>query len=229
MADEMTVPLLPRASIDETTEFYAALGFRTTFRQVRPNPYAAMQRGDLHLHFFGIPGFDPADSYGTCLVVVPDIGKLHREFAAGLRTRYGRVPLSGIPRMTRPRPRKNNDGVTGFSVIDPGGNWIRISTTAPRSTPDAPGRLATTMANAVVLADSHGDPRQAARILDTALRKAGTSEDPAVLAEALIYRAELATTLDDPATVRETLTKLSEMDLTVEQREQIAELPAGRP
>lgn len=223
MADEITVPLLPCASIDVIEEFYVALGFHRTYRQIRPNPYVAVQREDLQLHFFGMPDFDPEQSYGTCLVLVPDIKALHQEFAAGLRARYGRVPLAGIPRMTRPRPRKNNDGVTGFAVVDPGGNWIRVS--ALRRAPEQAraGRLAATMDNAVVLADSHGDPRQAARILDTALRKAGAGEDPVLLVEALVYRAELATTLEDPEAAQAALARAAEVKLTAEQREQAAE------
>jgi hypothetical protein len=66
-------------------------------------------------------------SYGPCLVLEPNVDELPAAFAKGMRAEYGKVLVSGIPRMTRPRPRKNNAGVTGFSVIDPGGNWIRIS------------------------------------------------------------------------------------------------------
>jgi hypothetical protein len=56
----------------------------------------------------------------------------------------------------------------------------------------AEGRLARALQNAVVLADSHGDHAQAAKILDGALRGADGDADAAVLAEALTYRAELA-------------------------------------
>ena len=35
------------------------LGFKTTYRQVRPNPYAVVAREDLQIHLFGIAGFDP--------------------------------------------------------------------------------------------------------------------------------------------------------------------------
>ena len=55
------------------------------------------------------------------------------------------------------------------------------------------------MANAVVQADSRGDHRQAARILDSALRHPDAADDPELLAEALAYRAELAENLS-PAT-----------------------------
>lgn len=126
MSNEVTVPLLPCADIDDMIAFYEVLGFETTYRQRRPNPYAALRREDLHLHFFEMPGFVPADSYSSCLVLTSDTGELHRAFAAGMRAAYGKVLVAGIPRMTRPRARKNYDGVSGFSVIDPGGNWIRV-------------------------------------------------------------------------------------------------------
>lgn len=220
----MTVPLLPCRSIDDIAHFYRALGFRTTYRQQRPNPYVALQREDLHLHFFGMADFVPADSYGTCLVVVPDVVALHRAFAAGLRTAYGAVPVSGIPRMTRPRARKNQDGMTGFSVVDPGGNWIRVTQrpaeiTAP--VPEAAGQLAKAMQNAVVQADSRGDHRQAARILDSALARPGADDDPVAHVEALVYRAEVALALHDPDTAEEMLGRADQVTLTADARQRL--------
>nr|WP_258545684.1 hypothetical protein [Micromonospora provocatoris] len=63
MANETTIPLLPCRSLDDVAPFYQALGFEVTYRQERPNPYLTLRREDLHLHFFGMPQFDPADSY----------------------------------------------------------------------------------------------------------------------------------------------------------------------
>jgi hypothetical protein len=84
-----------------------------------------------------------------------------------MRAEYGKVLVSGIPRMTRPRPRRNSDGMSGFSVVDPGGNWIRIMAKPTTEREPAPvGRLATTLQNAVVQGDSRGDDRQAAKILN---------------------------------------------------------------
>ncbi|GAA0809306.1 VOC family protein [Spirilliplanes yamanashiensis] len=199
MAHELTYPLLPCPDIDEIDAFYATLGFERTYRQVRPNPYVALRREDLHLHFFGMPGFDPEQSYGTCLVQVPDVRALWTAFADGMRAAHGKVLVAGRPRMTRPRPRRNDGGVTGFSLVDPGGNWIRVFQQRDAGTPPPADRLARAVENAVVLADSHGDHRQAAKILDGALARAGADTDPAALAEALAYRAELAEVLgDDP-------------------------------
>jgi hypothetical protein len=224
MAHETTVPLLPCASIDDIAAFYTVLGFTTTYRQLRPNPYLALQREDLHLHFFGIDGFDPAASYGSCLVLVEDIDELHRAFAAGMRAAYGKVLVAGLPRMTRPRVRKNSDGLSGFSVVDPGGNWIRITQKPGSAAPPAPadGVLAKALANAVVQADSRGDHAQAAKILDSALARPGATDDPAGLVEVLVYRAEVALVLHDPVTAAAMLDRADGVVLPPEAREQLA-------
>ena len=46
----------------------------------------ALRREDLHLHFFGLPGFDPEQSYGSCLVQVPDVATAE-DYLAELRER----------------------------------------------------------------------------------------------------------------------------------------------
>ena len=121
------VPMLPCADIDELAEFWTALGLQVTYRQVRPNPYLALRRNAIELHYYGLDGFDPDQSHSTCSIVLPDTAPLHELFAAGLTSRYGRVPMRGVPRMTRPRQRANNAGLSGFSIVDPAGNWIRVS------------------------------------------------------------------------------------------------------
>ncbi|WP_447007391.1 hypothetical protein ACRAKI_13380 [Saccharothrix isguenensis] len=223
------IPLLPCASIDDVEAFYSALGFERTYRQTKPNPYLGMRREAVELHFSGIPAFDPADSYGSCVVLVPDTGVLHSAFAEGLRAAYGKVPLAGIPRMTRPRPRKNVDGLAGFTVIDPGGNWIRIF---PAPGPDtatpvaASGKLAKAVENAVVQSDGRGDVAQAAKILDGALARA---EDATAVerVEALAYRAELAFVQEDRTRAEEVLAELGAIPLTAEERERLAETLAN--
>lgn len=185
MADELTIPLLPCPDIDEAAEFYEMLGFEITYRQTKPNPYVALQREDIRLHFFGMDGFDPEQSYGTCLVIVQDTGPLYEAFAEGMRAKHGKVLISGIPRMTRPRLR--NDRYTGFSVIDPGGNWIRINKAAPE--PEATSKLAKAMENAARQADARGDERQALKILEGALKRADEADPD--FEEAQQYRDEL--------------------------------------
>ena len=216
----LTVPLLPCRDVDEILDFYQALGFSRTYRQLRPNPYVVVQRDDIELHFAAIRGFDPKDSYGSCLIFVDDTWALYREFAEGLRRVYGKLPVSDIPRMTRPRKRKNSGERAGFTVIDPGGNWIRLfpfGEDAERER-DPAGKLGSTLENAVVFGEAKGDATQAARILDGALLREQHSATIRELVEARVYRAELAMRLDDAARAAELLAQVRVMDLDGDTR-----------
>lgn len=215
------VPMLPCGDVDAMAEFWTGLGFTLTYRQRRPNPYVALRRGRIDLHYYGMPDWNPEDSHSTCAVVVPDTEPVHAAFAAGLRTRYGRVPMSGVPRMTRPRPRANNGGLSGFSLIDPAGNWVRVSRAPDADSPIVAGEGATTAwtsagggplaratENAVVLADSHGDVAQARKVLAGALRRAAPTEPVGERAAALTFLVELCSREGDHAAAHRTLTEL---------------------
>ncbi|MFC4857129.1 hypothetical protein [Actinophytocola glycyrrhizae] len=225
MADEKTVPLLPCRSIDEIAEFYEMLGFTRLYRQVRPHPYVSLRREDLQLDFFSMPEFVPEDSYGTCVVLVPDTGALFGAFAESMRAAHGKLLVSGIPRMTRPRKRKNVGGLSGFSIVDPGGNWIRFFAAGaePGTEEPATSKLAASLRNAVVMGDSRGDDTQAARIIDTALRRDERTAPPADVLAALAYRAELAARTGDPADVRAFLARAGEIPLTDAERTALAD------
>ncbi|MFI6705347.1 VOC family protein [Nonomuraea sp. NPDC050478] len=222
MANEITVPLLPCPSIDEIADFYTMLGFTRTYYQVRPNPFVALQREDLRLGFFGIPGFNPEDSYGSCSVIVSDTGKLFEAFAAGMRRTHGKLLVSGIPRMTRPRKRKNDGNHSGFAVIDPGGNWIRFSAAQPEPEEEAGGKLTATLHKAVVMGDSHGKHVRAAQILDAALERDKDTATAAELLEALAYRAELALRAEDPAAAGDALGRARALALSEADRDRLA-------
>jgi hypothetical protein len=182
VANEVTIPLLPCASIDEVAEFYVMLGFTLTYRQYRPNAYLSVRREEIDLHFFGIPGYDPSSSYSSCLIQAEDPRELYEAFAAGMRGVYGRVLLTGIPRMTRPRR-------DGFLFVDPGGNWIRVVPSVREREVTRNG-LSRALTNAVTLAGSHGAERQALKILEGALaREVHASEEER--ASALEFREQL--------------------------------------
>jgi hypothetical protein len=205
--------------------FYEVLGFAQTYYQQKPNPYLAVQREDLNLHFFSMPGYEPKDSYSTCLVLVDDTVALYRSFAAAMRVAYGKVLISGIPRVTRPRARKNAEGHSGFSVIDPGGNWIRFMAKQRPAEREAtpPGKLGEALRNAVVMGDSHGLDDRAARILDEALARLGDEASPAELFETLAYRAELAVRLDDRAAAVEAIVRARSIELGDAERGRLAD------
>ncbi|RSM72390.1 hypothetical protein DMH04_42670 [Kibdelosporangium aridum] len=221
------MPLLPCRSIDEMVEFYEMLGFTRTYRQVRPNPYVSMKREDLQLDFFGMPDFKPEDSYGTCVVIVPDTGELFEAFAEGMRAVHGKLLVSGIPRMTRPRKRKNVDNLSGFTVIDPGGNWIRFFAAKGEQVEPELSKLAKSLRSAVVMGDSHGSDEQAVRILDMALERDQATAAPVDLVEALAYRAELAARVEDEAGVREFSARAEQVPLSDDERAALAGTLAG--
>lgn len=223
MANERMYPLLPCRDIDEAIAFYEALGFKRTYRQVRPNPYVVMAREDIHIHLFGMDGFNPADSYGSVIIVVPDPDALYHAFAAGLRTAYGKLPVSGIPRILRPRKRYGT--VRGFSVVDVGGNWLRISK-AGDTEDDANAEKATGLAQIVLtaarLGDARGDEALALKTLEGGIAR--FSDAPALeMARALLYRAELAVRLKDAALADVSLERTRALALTEDERELIAD------
>lgn len=74
-------------------------------------------------------------------------------------------------------------------MIDPAGNWIRFFADGPLEPVGESSPLREGLLNAIVLADSKGDPVQAAKILRGAMRRADPS-DPAV-SEARDFLAEL--------------------------------------
>jgi catechol 2,3-dioxygenase-like lactoylglutathione lyase family enzyme len=196
MAAPRAIPMLPCSDIDEIAAFFVALGFRVTHRQRKPNPYLALAGYGFDLHYYGLDGHIPASSHSTCGIVVDDTGPIWAEFADGLRAAYGRLPVVGFPRITRPRPRKNSGGLTGFSLIDPAGNWIRFIRGGQPEEPSADlSRLGEALRNAIVLADSKGDVAQAAKILQGAISRAA-ADDPS-LEDARDFLDELTERLRD--------------------------------
>ena len=183
------IPMLPCADIDEIAGFLTALGFTVTYKQTRPNPFVALEGHGFPIQYYGLDGHLAEQSHSTFGVLVADTGAMFETFAAGLRARYGKLPVSGYPRITRPRPRKNAGGVSGFSLIDPAGNWIRFFQDGPPDPISASSPLREGLLNAIVLADSKDDPVQAAKVLRGALRRADPS-DPA-FSEARDFLAEL--------------------------------------
>jgi len=224
MADEVMIPALPCASIKETLEFYVALGFEITYQQQRPNVYASVRRGGIELHFFSLKGYVPADSYSTCLVIVPDADALHKAFSEGLRAHYGKVPLAGIPRISKPN-HNNADGDRRFIVVDPGGNWIRFIQRASESTNKgyqvASTKLAQAIHTAGILADSHGDHAAAAKLLDVALaREANPSAKERL--QVMVARAWVAVTMDDQTLARTILDDIRQIPLRDDERGALA-------
>lgn len=218
MAGERTYPCLPCRDLDEAITFYEALGFTRTYRQLRPNPYAVVAREDFQVHLFGMSDFDPATSYGSVIVAVPNPDELYHAFANGLRTAYKKLPTAGIPRILR--PRKKFGAVYGFSVVDVGGNWLRISKLGDTESAEAEEQatgLAHIVNVAARLGDAHGDEALALRTLENGLQRFPDAA-PLDLARALLYRAELALRLNEQELSQKSLAAVRSLPLSDDDR-----------
>jgi len=224
MANERTYSLLPCRDIDESIAFYESLGFKRTYRQVRPNPSAVVALEEIQIHLFGMDGFNPADSYGSVIVVVPDPDSLYHGFAAGLRKTYGKLPVAGIPRILR--PRKKYGTVRGFSVVDPGGNWLRIYKLGESEEKDSAEKaegLTQIIYVAARLGDARGDEVLALKTLENGLARFGETAGPLELAKAYLYRAELAVRTKDHELARSSLTEAESLTLTKDEKDSLTD------
>ncbi len=218
-SQELMIPMLPCVSLDDTLDFYQALGFDITYRQTRPYLYGAVRRGGCNLHFVAPPkGLDPYAAPGSCQVKVVDVEPYHRAFTDALRLKYGKVPATGRPRITRFRP-----GQSRFTVIDPSGNsviWIRLDESEDLDyggSKELTG-LAKAIDNARILRDFKNDDTLAARVLDVAISRYGKDAASIDRVRALAARTELAMALGDAERARALRTELQSIHLTEEER-----------
>ncbi|MGK3993020.1 hypothetical protein [Sorangium sp. So ce1024] len=230
MNDVLMIPVLPCVSMAETLAFYRALGFEVTHEQTTPNVYAATRRGDIHLHFMGMKKLDPKQAYTTCLALVPEVERLHEAFAEGLRREYGKVPVAGLPRISRMRK-----GQSRFTVVDVAGNSvIFIRKDAPDDDDDQradgsrsdadPGprdsHLGKALRTAARLRDFRNDDAAAAKVLDLALARDAPAA-PLERARALAARLEIAVALGEAERASALRAALDEAPLSGEERAQL--------
>jgi hypothetical protein len=216
MTDATTIPCLPCVSVAESLDFYLALGFEVTYQQRAPNEYAVVRQGSCEIHLFGLKDLKPEDGYTTCCIVVPDAGPLHQQFCDALRQKYGKLPITGFPRITRFKA-----GQTRFTLTDPNGNSIIcVTRTAHESGGKATGLtgLAKAIDTAARLRDESGDDESAAKVLDVALAR--YRDAPALdRARALAARAELAVALGEDEKLNAVRAELHGVPLSDEDRE----------
>ncbi len=223
MANERTYAILPCRELDESIAFYEMLGFKRTYRQVRPNPCAVVQLEDIHIHLATIEGFNPADSYGSVIIVVPDPDSLYRDFATGMRAKHGKLLTAGIPRLLRPRKRYGT--VRGFTVIDPGGNWLRVykqGDTEEDSAAEKAEGLAQIVLVAARLGDARGDDALALKTLENGIKRYPGAA-PLERVRAYLYRAELALRVQDAELARSSLRTAVAIELVEEEKTLVAD------
>lgn len=218
--DGLAIPLLPCVSLEQVLPFWEMIGFEVTYRQKAPNPYAVIKRGNYELHFYGLKGLDPQQAFSTCVVIVPDVERLHAAFAQRLRAATGKVPTAGLPRITRLRP-----GQTRFTVVDPSGNSVIFVKKGPEDEAAAEeykqaGQppLQQAVSTAARLRDFKNDDAAAAKVLDTALKRHPEAA-PIDRARALAARVELAAAMGEREVAQARYQELAAVALTTEERE----------
>jgi hypothetical protein len=208
------IPILPCRSIDEQISFYESLGFEVTYRQKSPNVFAAIRRGTIELQFFTMKGYEPANSYSTCYVMVSDVDQLYADFRAGLKQSLGRIPTRGMPRIGAIGDMSY--GVRQFLLTDPGGNIIRIGQPLEKTdavVSDEPvSRLERALAAANLLLYSKVDPETTARVIDDALVATPDASDR-LRVQAWLIRADAAHALEDNDLAASLLDQIERVDL----------------
>ncbi|MEU7644749.1 bleomycin resistance protein [Streptomyces huasconensis] len=219
---EKAIPMLPCQSLQPVLDFYTALGFEVTFQQKSPNPYAVVVYGGIELHFFGMKGYDPTQSYSGCCVATDDVDTLHAAFRAGLKATYGKIPSRGLPRIG---PIKDMSyGARQFLLSDPGGNCVRVAQKISENQHHRPApkeTFARSLHYAAIFTHSREDPAGAAQIIDRVLGLEDERPTPLQEARLLLLRAEAAHQLGDDATAEHMLDTAAAVQLTEEQRDAV--------
>ena len=109
----------------------------------------------------------------------------------------------------------------GFAVVDPGGNWLRISAHGDPGDQPPASRLARAVAAAARQADSRGDEAAGIRVLENGLAR-HTDAPPAERLPALVYLAELRLRTGDRDAAAALLAEVATTDLSPAEREALA-------
>ena len=212
----ITIPILPCISIEETLQFWQALGFDITYKQTHPYQYGVVERGGHQLHFGRVKGMEAANNFYTgCLIAVPDAGDVYNEITQRLKQHFGRVPHTGRPRVSRMKP-----GTTRFTLTDVAGNAIifvsrgeQDQETWEKAENKNQTKLQRAIAIAIRFRDYKNDDEAAIKTLDAALKRVD-GENAMDIAEALTIRIELAESSDDPIKVAECKSRLAQLAIS---------------
>lgn len=116
MADHAT-PNLPARDFDATEEFYAALGFTSSFRD---RDWLILGRDGIVLEFFPHPDLEPATSWFSACLRLDDLDAFYRACeAAGIAE-----TSTGWPRIQP--PRVESSGLRIAALLDPDGTLLRL-------------------------------------------------------------------------------------------------------
>lgn len=123
--DDIVIPILPCPDIRTQVAFYKQLGFEVLGIYTSPNPYASLRFGKVELHFYGNRKIIPTQNSSMCFLRVEDVDLVYDRFASSLKAHTGKVPRSGLPRITKVRDLSMD---RRFTLTDTGGNTFFIGT-----------------------------------------------------------------------------------------------------
>jgi hypothetical protein len=218
MSNEKVIPMLPCTSINETLEFYQALGFEITYQQAKPNMFASVRYKFIELQFFVKKNWSPS----FCYISVTNVDEVYQAFASGLKAKYGKILSKGNSRITKVNTLKED---RRFNVIDPSGNWLYIGQPLEQSglkniadfQQHDDSHLAKVLETAYLLAYSKADAPAAAKVLDVAFAK-NEAVSATVHFKALVLCADVATMMDDTQVAKVMLDKARAISLREDER-----------
>lgn len=219
----MTIPSLPCKEIEETLEFWQMLGYIVTYKMTRPYQYGVVERGGYELHFGRVKGMEASDNlYNGCLVMVSDVKAVYLEFRQRMKDTWGRIPHSGIPRISKMRPQAMR-----FTVTDVSGNCIIFISDSEqdnemweKADDSKQSPLQRAIARAIRFRDFKEDEMIAKITLDKVL-KVSEGECVITIAEALIICRDLALSLGKPEDIAVYEKQLSDLCIDSKQLDSI--------
>ncbi|MFI9405003.1 glyoxalase [Nocardia sp. NPDC052316] len=221
---DTAVPVMWGGNLAETLAFYQVLGYKVTYEQTKPYAYGSVERNGYGLDFYcdARDTRSVADIDAGCLVRVDEVAPLHKQFSAALRAHLGRIPVKGVPRISRFRA-----GQTRFTVTDPGGNSV---TYLQRDEPDFEyggsrelQGLQRVLDNARILRFSKEDDEAARKTLESGLRRFAATASVLDKAHALAELTELAVAMGNPERATELRSEIAGLELSDAERAEIAE------
>lgn len=113
----VTIPILPSRDFDETSAFYARIGFNETDRY--PGEYLIVRNDiGIELHFFAKDDLDPDTNDAGCYVRFDSADEADTLYQVWRRSGLGWEHLRS--------PEDTDYGLREFAVLDCHGNLLRI-------------------------------------------------------------------------------------------------------
>ncbi len=122
---DQVIPILPCADIRQQAAFYESLGFDIISLYTHPNPYVVVRYGAMELHFYGNKKVMASGNASMCFIRVENIEQVYSLFTGNLKRQTGKIPRSGLPRVSKVRDLAED---RRFTLTDPAGNTFYIGT-----------------------------------------------------------------------------------------------------